>query len=263
MSLLYPLCSSSKGNAVFLGERDAGILIDAGISVRQFKHSLALAGIEPPAVRAIFITHEHSDHIRGLSSLVSLLQVPVYASKETLEALIRKDIFPYQSTICEIRRSTAQVAGMEIRAFPISHDAAGPQCYTVTSESGRKACVCTDLGRMTPEILACLSGSSALLLESNYDPEMLRKGSYPGYLKRRIASQEGHLSNPECAQALAGLFGEGTTRFILGHLSEQNNRPELAFAAALARLDQAGALLNEDYILQVAKPRTMGEFLEF
>ncbi len=261
MPFCYPLCSSSKGNATYFGTREAGVLIDIGLSARQLFSKLSLASIERNAIRAIFITHEHSDHIKGLPVAAKQLNVPIYGSRKTLEALIEKDMIPAGATVCEIKHKSAEFAGLSVSAFETPHDAAHSLGYRVTLPDGRYVCTCTDLGHMTEEIYDRLKGSELVLLESNYDPQMLEDGPYPSYLKRRIASSHGHLSNEDCANTVASLFADGTTRFLLGHLSEQNNRPELAYFKTISALSKAGAVINEDVSLMVAPPQNCGKVI--
>jgi len=262
MEFVYPLCSSSKGNATYLGSRERGILIDAGLSLREFGRQLAMNDIPASAVQAIFVTHEHSDHIGGLSAIAGALKIPIYSSRETLTALLKKDCLPPRSTAFEIRLRDVDVAGLSVHAFATPHDSARSCGYRVTFPTGKTACICTDLGCVTDEVEENLEGSGCVLLESNYDEEMLESGPYPLFLKERILSPRGHLSNHECAQTLVRLFNSGTTKFFLGHLSEQNNRPEIAYASALSQLVKTGAVLSEDYILKVAPRRSTGELME-
>ena len=262
MPFVYPLCSSSKGNATYIGDRGNGILIDAGLSLRQFHRQLSLGGVEWSAIRAIFITHEHSDHIKGLTAIAQALRVPIYGSRETLETLIEKDLIPAHSTVYEIRQKTAEIAGLSVTAFHTPHDSVHSLGYRIQFDCGKTACLCTDLGHITDEVFSHLCGSDFILLESNYDRNLLAVGPYPYFLKQRIISDTGHLSNSECADTILRLFNAGTAKFTLGHLSEQNNRPELAFAESLERLSKTGAVLNEDYILTIAKRMSLGETVE-
>ena len=263
MPFVYSLCSSSKGNATYAGDQNSGILIDAGLSLRQLDQQLSLRGIALPAVKAIFITHEHSDHIKGLTAIAAALRVPLYGSRETVEYLIEKNIIPARTTVYEIRNKTPQVAGIAVSAFTIPHDSAHPLGYKLRFDCGKSACICTDLGYVTDEVYQNLYGSDFVLLESNYDDDLLASGPYPHFLKKRIRSHSGHLSNTECSKTILSLFNMGTSKFTLGHLSEQNNRPEIAFTETLAALSRTGAVINEDYILTVAKRQSLGEAVEF
>ena len=259
MAFYYPLCSSSNGNAGFLGDAQGGILLDAGLSLREFSTALAFRDLSPAVIRGIFITHEHSDHIKGLRSIVSELHVPVYGSCETLEWLIENKYIPAKSTLIEIKKKSVTLADLTVRAFSTPHDSVHSLGYHVDFANGKSACLCTDLGTVTDEVRENLTGCDFVFLESNYDEELLWHGPYPPFLKRRIASDHGHLSNTDCADMLLSLFGGGCTHFLLGHLSETNNRPELAYACALERLSKTGALIGEDYRLSVAKVRSTGD----
>ncbi|MGI5896971.1 MAG: MBL fold metallo-hydrolase [Oscillospiraceae bacterium] len=262
MIRLLPLASSSKGNSTYVGTESAGILIDAGIGPRIFQGALGLGGIEDIRnIRAIFITHEHSDHIKGLLKLTERLDVPVYGSRETLVELIEKDAVCPHTKLYEINRKTVEAAGMEIRAFTTSHDSVHSLGYRITTPDGKQLAVCTDLGVVTPEVHSALTGCQLVMLESNYDREMLRNGGYPAYLKRRIASERGHLCNTDCAAELVALAQSGTEHFVLGHLSEENNRPEVAAETSLAALTGAGFHLERDFTLLTAPRSTTGQFV--
>lgn len=262
MSFCYSLCSSSKGNATYIGTKEHGILIDAGLSCRRFVTQMNAMSIDPKAAQAVFITHEHIDHVKGLFQIVKNFRIPVYGSRPTLEALIKKDQIPSGAVLHEIKTQSAEYAGLSVRSFSIPHDAAGPLGYKITLSDGKTMCSCTDLGYITDEVYDNLTGSDFILLESNYDPGMLSNGPYPYYLKERIRSERGHLSNDACAQTLAALFAEGTTNFLLGHLSENNNRPEFAYHTALSALNKAGAQIEEDYHLYIAGPQNRGGVIE-
>lgn len=252
---IYSLCSSSKGNATFVGDKTSGILVDVGISMRDLQWCLGLDDIETNAIKAIFITHEHSDHIKGLSMISRKLGVPIYASRETLEKIIEKDLVSVESNLNEINRLSVCFANLEVSAFTTPHDSAHSLGFCIRTNEQKQLCICTDLGHLSHEVYANLQGSDTVLLESNYDETMLMYGTYPYSLKRRIKSKNGHLSNDDCSKTLVQLLEDGTTKFILGHLSENNNRPEIALEAALRELSNAGATQNKDYILEIAKPR--------
>ena len=253
MSRLFPIASSSSGNCTYIGHKTDGILIDIGISCKAAVDGLALCAIEPKTLGGIFITHEHNDHISGLRVFSKKFNIPVFASLDTCRTLQAE--IPELSDRLHPFDNEVAIGNMLIRRFNTSHDCQGSSGYTVTFENDKKCAVCTDLGIMTEEIHQALLNSSAVLLESNHDVMMLQKGSYPPYLKNRILSDKGHLSNIACASELCKLAENGTTRFVLGHLSRENNRPEIAENCAEAALMDKRLKKDEDYTLYVAPPK--------
>lgn len=263
MLRLLPLASSSKGNSTYIGTETAGILIDAGLGPRVFQGAMSLGGVDDLlAIQAVFITHEHSDHIKGLLKLTERLDIPVYGSRETLVDLVQRDLVCPRTKLFEINRKTVEAAGMEVRAFTTSHDSLHSLGFRITLPNGKTMAFCTDLGTVTPEVHSALFGCDTVMLESNYDKEMLRCGSYPAYLKMRIASQNGHLSNHDCAEELVTLALGGTSQFVIGHLSEENNRPELAAETSIAALTEAGLNIEKDYTFFTAPRTTVGRSVE-
>lgn len=176
MPFVYSLCSSSKGNSTYIGEKDSGILVDVGIEHRSLASKLALNDISLSAVKAIFITHEHTDHVKGLKTIGEKLGVPIYASKETITELYYKNLLPKNADVYEINKKQAEVCGITVSAFDTPHDAAHPLGYKLRFDNGKTVSLCTDLGYMTDGIYSELSGSDLVLLESNYDEEMLAFG---------------------------------------------------------------------------------------
>lgn len=253
MAKFFPMFSGSKGNSTYIGDGDKGILVDVGVSFKRIKEALTSANIPLEAVKAVAITHEHTDHIKGLKVLLKHLKVPVLASRETIYALEFAEAMTFESERVYMDEVESTFAGgLTIKRFATSHDCNGSSGFTVTTENGIKTAVCTDLGIMTEEVKSNLSGCRLVMLESNHDPVMLRLGPYPPELKLRIASDKGHLPNAVCAQTVADLYESGTTRFVLAHLSEENNTPEKAASATRAALIDKGAEENVDYILYVA-----------
>lgn len=255
----YNIASSSKGNSTYFGTEAGGILIDAGIGPRILDTSLRAAGHRLSDIKAIFVTHEHTDHISGLRKLTERLHVPVYGSVGTLEALIEKDAVSGECELLEICRRAVTVGGLTVACFPTSHDCAQGLGFRITSAEGKTAAYCTDLGFISTDVASALTGCDFVLLESNYEQEMLQNGIYPFYLKRRIAGDRGHLSNAEAAREVARLAKSGTKQFLLGHLSEQNNLPQLALAESADALNKAGFRIGQDVSLWVAPPRGFGK----
>lgn len=250
MSLFYNLCSSSSGNATFVGDREGGLLFDAGVGIRNFSKWLLAQGLTPDSVRGIFLTHEHSDHIKGASVIAKRHRIPIYGSEDTIRCLLDTGRLSGEEEIHIIRRET-HLDGFLVTAVPTSHDSPGSVCYRVDTPDGKSVGICTDLGYVSLMILELMSGCDHLLLESNYDEDMLKNGPYPYYLKKRIASKNGHLSNNQCAEAIGRLIALGTRSFSLGHLSEHNNLPDLAYDTSCGYLSLLGMHEGRDYSLEV------------
>lgn len=264
MARLCPLFSGSSGNSFYIGTKDAGILIDAGRSAKQIEKMLALCEISVSAVKAIFITHEHSDHVSGLRVFASRYRLPVFASVGTLQALCDMGVIDGTFPCGEISAACIACADMQIQAFRIPHDCAQGLGYRVQTADGRKVVFSTDLGFVPDSVRENLFGNDVVVIESNHDVDMLRTGPYPYPLKRRILSQTGHLSNDACAQELPVLAKGGATRFMLAHLSKENNLPEKAYHAAMQALTDAGLSHGLDFELFVApRENVSGQMILF
>ncbi len=258
MSIIYPLFSSSSGNSTYIGTKNCNILIDAGASFKGIKESLERIDATPESIGAVMITHEHIDHIKGLKTFLNKTGATLIASEKTLSTLINDDKIPKGATVLPIDKESVEIGGIKINRFATSHDCAGSSGYTFLMPDNKKVSVCTDLGIVTEEVHNSLLGSDLVLLESNHDVEMLKKGPYPPELKVRILSDKGHISNTVCATELKSLLQNGTNRFILGHLSQHNNTPMLAKRCAISALIDLGAEIDRDYTLYVAKPSGNG-----
>lgn len=258
MARLYPLFSSSSGNCTYIGSSSAGILIDCGVSFTKLKNALERCGLSLSSVKAVFITHEHSDHIKGLDMLTKKTSIPVFAQERTMEYLLKKNMLHREYHIIG---DGEEVCGYRVQSFATSHDTPQSCGYKITLPDNKTAAVCTDLGYVSDTVENALRGTDCVLLESNYDIEMLRNGSYPYYLKTRIFGNTGHLSNPDSGAFAAKLIGSGTTRIILGHLSQHNNTPGIAEKTALSCLSNFKR--NSDYILDIAPVETTGGFISF
>ncbi len=254
MARFASLFSSSTGNCTYIGSPSHGILVDVGMSTKQTLLQLESRGIDPSTIDGIFITHEHSDHVKGLKVFASKFQIPVYMTQGTMDELERHDILSDKYDAFVIPDDGVDLGDIHIKAFRTPHDSAESCGYTATFSDGRVLSVATDMGEMTYDVMQALKGSDLVLIESNHDVGMLRNGPYPYPLKRRILSSTGHLSNEACSEAIKTLVENGTTRFVLGHLSKENNYPPLAYETSKAALTQIGATEGVDYLLEVAAP---------
>ncbi len=258
LSIICPLFSSSGGNCTYISYNETGILVDAGASFKGIRENLDTVGGDIDKISAVLITHEHEDHIKGLKTLLNKTNTKLLASEATLEALIRLDKIPKKTEVIALGSQAFEIDGIIASRFATSHDCDGSSGYKFLMPDGKRIAVCTDSGIITSDIHNALTGCDAVLLESNHDLDMLKKGPYPPHLKVRILSDKGHLSNNNCAAELISLLNSGTTRFILGHLSQHNNTPMLAKATAEAVLIKSNAQNGRDYILTVAKPQISG-----
>lgn len=256
MARIYPLFSSSKANSTFIGNERAGILIDCGASFKRLSAALELNNIPLSAVQAVFITHEHSDHVAGLSMLTKKTGIPVYGQKRTLQRLYDAGKIAPSSHVIDMEKLSIECAGSEISCFNTPHDTIQSCGYRIHTNDDKFCAVCTDLGHITPEVDSALSGCRLVLIEANYDENMLRQGPYPLYLKERILSPNGHLSNDDCAVQVGKLIERGTTHFILGHLSQDNNRPHIAEQTVKSSLSQY--TFGKDYLMGAAPVETKG-----
>lgn len=254
-----PLFSSSSGNSVYIGDRGSNILVDVGRSAKQTELMLKNIGVDPAELNGIFITHEHIDHVKGLSVFAARYNIPVYAAPGTLLALKNKGILTSKHIDIAVNTDDVNIANISIKPFRTSHDCADGRGYIITGADGTtRAAVATDTGFVSPELLCTLTGCKLVYIESNHDVAMLRSGPYPYTLQKRILSNIGHLSNDACADALCALVNKGSTHFVLAHLSQENNTPQLAFDTSASMLSELGALNNRDYILKVAEPENSG-----
>ena len=257
MARICPLFSGSTGNSTYIGYKDTGILVDVGVSCKSVVAALQNIDCAIEEIRAIAITHEHTDHIKGLKTLLKKSGAMLLASSDTLEALAKTDMIPSGIKTVAIEEKFC-VDDIEISRFNTSHDCKGSSGYTFLFPNSKKASVCTDLGVITDEVRNAITGSDVILLESNHDVQMLKRGPYPPQTKLRILSDVGHISNNVCAVEVKRLFENGTERFILGHLSLNNNTPLLAQSSSESSLMDLGVINGKDYLLKVARPKENG-----
>ncbi len=263
MARFCSLFSGSSGNCLYVGTATAGILIDAGVSARRIENALRTRGIDPGGIQAIFVTHEHTDHIAGVRVLQKRFGMPVFASNGTVRGLREAGAVLDSSPCFTITGKTVELDECAVTAFPISHDSYEATGFRIALRDDRTVGVATDLGVMTQTVRDHLNGCDLIHIESNHDVRMLENGPYPYVLKRRILSSSGHLSNEACAAELPSFVRNGTTRISLGHLSRENNMPSLAGATALAALQSCGMTEQVDFLLQVAPPENDQSYFIF
>ncbi len=254
MSLTFcTLFSGSSGNAVFLGGDQGGLLVDCGMSGRQVLEAMREAGLDPGSLRGLLITHEHSDHVKGAGVVSRQLHIPIYATQGTwmgMEGVIGP-VREHNRVVITAGESFF-LSGFEVAPFSIPHDANDPVGYRFYQRRHSVA-VATDLGYFSQTVADALCGAEVVLLESNHDPDLLRRNPhYPARLKTRILGKKGHLSNEDGAGAAVTLAQSGTKHLLLGHLSSENNTPDMAYRTTHAALTEAGARVGEDVSLHVA-----------
>ncbi len=241
------LYSGSSGNSLFIQSKKTHILIDAGESARKIENALSSIDVAPNTLDAIIITHEHMDHVKSLGTLVKKYNIPVYATKETWNSMpdqankINSNLQKYYFPSDELK-----IGDIKVNPFSIPHDASNPCGFNISNGTNQIS-IATDLGHITKDIVERLEKSSFILLESNYDPEILKFSRYPYYLKKRISGEYGHLSNQDAGKLIAYLSTKNLKSVMLGHLSKENNFPELAYKTV------ADELINRNFDLSKIK----------
>ncbi|MBQ9544980.1 MAG: MBL fold metallo-hydrolase [Clostridia bacterium] len=257
------LASGSKGNSIFIRRSGRAILVDAGISMKRIAASLNGLDCELDNIEAIFVTHEHSDHVKGLGMIAKHAKTPIYLSYESAREIYISLTQSRSKDEADAFRSCARIIepgkcydalGLNAEAFSIPHDSVRCLGFKFTDDDGSALLgIATDVGHLDENVCTCLAGCENVIVESNHDPEMLRNSSYPPALIERIASPYGHLSNPDCGSLCAGLVRTGTKRMTLFHLSDENNLPSLARDTVLEALKKTGAKETEDFFLNTAQ----------
>ena len=238
------LYSGSSGNCLFVESENTKLLIDAGVSLKKIEQGLESLGITPSTLDGILVTHEHSDHIKSLGSLSKKFDLPVYANSETFDAMPTQSDKISSKNINKFRvNESFSIKDIEINSFSIPHDASNPCGFTI-SNSNDKISIATDIGHMNNEILKKLEGSKFLLIEANYDLNVLKCSKYPFNLKQRIAGPNGHLPNEVAGKVINYLIHDNLNSAMLGHLSKENNFPELAYQTVIDEIMAAGTNLN-------------------
>lgn len=239
MNIMFKFCSlfsGSSGNSSFIQTDTTKILIDCGESAKKIVNSLLDIGINIENINAILITHEHIDHVKSLGTLSKKYNIPIYTNIETLNAIPvqRNKIIDDNINIFDFSNDFF-IGDLKIHPFPIPHDAANPCGFNIY-HNNKKISIATDIGHITPEIITNLERSTFLLLESNYDPNILKCSQYPYHLKERISGPYGHLSNTVAGQTISHLLNTGLKTVMLGHLSKENNFPELAYKTVMEKI---------------------------
>ena len=247
------LFSGSSGNSLFITDGQTRILIDAGISGIRIKKALESIGEDPQNLDALVVTHEHSDHTKCAGVITRRYKIPVYATKGTWNGMS-----PYIGPVNEANvmyikaNNDFQIKTMTVHPFKIPHDANDPVGFSFFAE-GKKVTVATDIGEINNELKKNFENSDLLMLESNHDIEMLDRGPYPRFLKDRILSREGHLCNKIAGKTIAELIEKGARKFVIGHLSQENNTPDVAYATVASHISGNGFNIGETVELYVAR----------
>lgn len=243
--------SGSSGNSTFITDGDVKILVDCGANGKYIAECLKRIDINPDEIDAILISHSHRDHVSGAGVLSRKFDIPIYASEETWEdmtPIIGK--IPISNEKIVTIGESFMIGDVEINPFGTPHDAKGSVCYRFKTKKAMFA-IATDIGHISDELFDNLSGCECIIIEANHDVDMLRRGAYPDYLKRRILSDAGHLSNADCAKLCAMLSKTGTKSIWLGHLSHENNTPDLAYQTIRNALEDEGLRIGSDVALNV------------
>lgn len=261
---LVSIASGSSGNCIYVGSENSHILVDAGISNKRIELGLNEIGIKGSEMSGILITHEHSDHTKGLGVLARKYGIPIYGTKETLEEIAgMKSLGNYPEDLFTPIQPDVDfyIGDLEVKPFHIDHDAANPVAYRIQHEH-KAVAVATDLGHFDQYIIDHLLGVDAILLEANHDIRMLESGPYPYYLKKRILGDHGHLSNENAGRLLNYILHDNLKKILLGHLSKENNYAELAYETVKLEINQGdGPYQASDFSIAVARRDEMSEII--
>ncbi len=263
---LASLSSGSSGNSIYVGSDTTHILVDTGCSKKRIEEGLSKLDLSLADIDAIFVTHEHSDHINGLHTILKKYEIPVYATKGTIEG-IRISDKKREMDNAEFHEIKADkklsVKDLTINPMTIMHDALEPVGYRISCGKSKMA-IATDLGCYNEYTVDCLQGLDAVLIEANHDVRMLQTGPYPYVLKARILGDKGHLCNEKSGELLSKLINNKLQGVFLGHLSKENNLPELAYEAVRVELQMNDSLkFNDGFPIMVADRSSISTVLEF
>ncbi|MDE5830636.1 MAG: MBL fold metallo-hydrolase, partial [Clostridia bacterium] len=239
------LYSGSSGNSLFIQGNETKILVDSGVSAKKITEGLDSINIDIKEINAILVTHEHIDHIRSLGTIAKKYNIPIYASLGTWNGIDNeKSVIKINEKNYFKIGEKFEIGELKIMPFSTSHDAMDPCGFSIEHDE-RKISIATDLGEITSEVISNLKQSKFVLLESNYEPEVLKLCSYPYSVKSRIASTKGHLSNKDAGNTISKLIDYGLQNVMLGHLSKESNFPELAYKSVVNELMQNGINIKD------------------
>ncbi len=262
---LYSIASGSSGNCVYVGNNNTHILIDAGISKKRIEEGLNKAELSLDDINGILITHEHSDHIKSLGVLIRKAGIPVYATQETIDTILSDGKIGKvdESLFYPINPDQSfYINDLKVNPFSISHDASNPCAYRISQEY-KNVAVATDMGCYNDYIVNNLTDLDALLIEANHDIKMLQTGKYPYYLKQRILGNRGHLCNEDCGRLLDSILNDKMKAIYLGHLSHENNYPDLAYESVRLEINLSDSEFKaNDFDIEVAKRDLPSKMIE-
>ena len=261
---LLTIASGSSGNSTYVGDDDTHLLVDAGVSKKRIEAGLMSADICAGDLSGILVTHEHTDHIRALGMLARRYGLPIYATAGTIEGIMEcSSLGDIDPSLCRVISADheLEIGTLTVRPFSIPHDAAEPVGFRISS-GDRSVAVSTDIGHCSEYLIDNLQGLNALLIEANHDVRMLEAGPYPYYLKRRILSDVGHMSNETCGRLLCEVLNDMMKYVILGHLSKENNYPDLAYESVCCEIHEGRCCYEPgDFDIRVASRDMPGQVL--
>ena len=249
------LASGSKGNCTYVEGDDARLLIDVGVSAKYVIDNLQEMGLSPESIDVILITHEHSDHIKGVANFAKKYSTKILCAPVLKECLITQ--LQGCEHLIDCYDSDFEVGGLRVIPFPVSHDSVACFGYRII-DGDASVCVATDLGYCPDSVFKFIKSSAIVYLEANYDPEMLFACNYPPFLKKRIMSNSGHLSNKDCAVVAEKLAYSGTRQIVLSHISENSNTQFLAYTTVKNYLESKGIIVGQNIRLDVANQNSRG-----
>lgn len=259
------LGSGSSGNCYYLQTADDALLIDAGVGLRTLKKHLHNYGLRLDSVKHILITHDHADHVKSVGIISSEYNIPVYAINEVHNGIYRNYCVPRKIPADNVRHISMgekiRLGDFIVTPFAVPHDSSGNVGYRIEAE-GVTFCLMTDVGHVTEEMQDYIAEANYLVIEANYDVEMLKNGPYPQHLKVRIDGPTGHLSNVACGEAIANYATTCLKRVWLCHLSEENNHPVLALKTVEQTLRSYGIIIGKDFIVEDLKRKSPSELYE-